>query len=125
MNRLKISFSVLVLLAVLCITGLVTVHRQCTSFDAQVHRVMETAASGDTAAALKEFDALYAQWEKFHDWTGLFVDGEQLDHIRGELAGLRALIEAEHPEVMARLEALGTLVKELLREEVPEIWHIL
>ena len=82
MNRLKISFSVLVLLAVLCVTGLVTVHRQCTSFDAQVHRVMETAASGDTAAALKEFDALYAQWEKFHDWTGLFVDGEQLDHIR-------------------------------------------
>ncbi len=125
MNRLKISFSILALLAVLCITGLVTVHRQCTAFDAQVQQVMDAAAGNDTEAALAEFDALYAQWEKFHDWTGLFVDAEQLDHIRGELAGLRALIEAEHPEVMARLEALGTLIKELFREEVPEIWHIL
>ncbi len=125
MNRLKISFSILALLAVLCITGLVTVHRQCTAFDAQVQQVMDAAAGNDTEAALAEFDALYAQWEKFHDWTGLFVDGEQLDHIRGELAGLRALIEAEHPEVMARLEALGTLIKELFREEVPELWHIL
>jgi hypothetical protein len=75
--------------------------------------------------ALDECDELYGLWEEFHEKTGIFVDGNQLDRIRSELVGLRALIAAEHPELLSRLEALCELTEELFSEELPDLWHIL
>ena len=125
MNRLKISFGVLLLLAVLCISGMVLVHHQCTEFAAQTQAVMDAAAAGDTEAALESCDTLLLLWERFHDVTGVFVDGERLEPIRELLAGLPVMIAQQHPDLLSRLETLRTLAEELFRAEIPDVWHIL
>ncbi len=125
MNRLKISAGILLLLGILCVTGLFTLQRQCGKFAAQTEIIMESVKAGDMKTAEKECGELLVLWEKFHDRTGIFIDGERLDPIRELLAGLPALIEAEHPEVMSHLEALRTLAEDLFLEELPDLWHIL
>ena len=125
MNRLKISAGILLLLGILCVTGLFTLQRQCGKFAAQTEIIMESVKAGDMEKAEKECGELLVLWEEFHDRTGIFIDGERLDPIRELLAGLPALIEAEHPEVMSHLEALRTLAEDLFLEELPDLWHIL
>lgn len=125
MNRLKISAGVLILLGILCIAGMYTVYAECRNFTSQTESIIDAVASGNTESALEHCEALLGLWDKFHDRTGIFVDGEQLDPIREILAELPALIAAEHPEVMSRLEALRTLTEDLFLEEIPDIWHIL
>jgi hypothetical protein len=125
MNRLKLSLAILVLLAILSVTGLMTIRHQCTLFTEQTQRIITAVRAGDMQEALDECDELYGLWEEFHEKTGIFVDGNQLDRIRSELVGLRALIAAEHPELLSRLEALCELTEELFSEELPDLWHIL
>ena len=125
MNRLKISAGILLLLGILCVTGLFTLQRQCGKFAAQTEIIMESVKAGDMETAEKECGERLVLWEEVHDRTGIFIDGERLDPIRELLAGLPALIEAEHPEVMSHLEALRTLAEDLFLEELPDLWHIL
>lgn len=125
MNRLKISMTILAILVVTSVTALFIQYSQCEGFSQQAEIVMDSVEAGDTARALTECGVLLEQWEKFHDMTGLFVDGDRLDAVREILAGLPALIAAEHPEVLSRLEALQSLAEDIFREEIPDVWHIL
>ncbi len=125
MNRLKITIGILLLLTALCVTSLITIHRQCERFSAQTQEIIDCISEGDTEGAVAECDELLEMWEKFHDTTGIFIDGERLDPIREILAGLPALVAEAHPDLMNRLETLRTLAEDLFLEELPDLWHIL
>lgn len=125
MNRCKVSLGILIAIIALCITGLFIVSWQCRSFGEQITAISDAVHTGDTQKALEEFDALQAQWKQFHNITGIFIDGSDLDTIKETLSGVRPMLETEHPEAPAELERLRSLVEGLYEEEFPEIWHIL
>lgn len=125
MNRCRISAGVLAALVVLCVSSLFCVRSWCRDFAEQTQIVTQAVERGETQAALEACDTLLAEWEGFHDRIGLFIDASKLDPIYEILSGLRPLIEQEYPEVPSELLELQSMVEELMKEELPEIWHIL
>lgn len=125
MNRCKISIGVLLALVVLCVSSLFILRWQCEDFAGQTEAVMEAVEAGETERALADCEALMDRWDRFHDVTGVFVDGARLDVLRETLAGLPALIAQEHPEAMSQLETLHLLTEDIFLEELPDWWHIL
>lgn len=125
MNRFKISIGVLMAMVVLCCTELWMLHSQCTRFTEQLERAVSAAEEGDPAAVVYEIEQLEETWEKFHDRTGLFIDRSKLDPIREILAGLKSLAEIQHPELLAELDRIRTLIDGIFQEETPNLWHIL
>ncbi len=125
MNRCVISLGILISLIVLSVSSLFILHHQSDQFTEQVEAVKQTLISDETERTLAVYDELMEEWERFHDVAGVFVDGTKLDPIRKLLAGLRPLIEAEHPEVLSELERIQGLVEDVFKEEMPDLWHIL
>lgn len=125
MNRCKIGIIILILLVLLCIASLPILHWECSRFQKQVTAVMQAVEAGETALALAEYAELEEAWPHFRDISGLFVDGDRLDQPREVLAGIRPLIEAAHPEVLAELERLRVLTDSIYEEEIPSWAHLL
>lgn len=125
MNRLKISIGILLLLVILSSVGLLTIHRECSRFIDCTEEIIRCVEAEDMDGAMESCEKLLANWEHFHDVTGLFLDGSRLEGIRERLGELPALIKAEHPEVLSHLDALRMLAEDLFRGEFPDLGHIL
>ena len=125
MKRSITSLGILLTLILVCFLSLHLLRTECTRY-AHLAELTETACvHGDIPEALAAFDRLERGWGRFHDRTGLVVDGEKLDAIRERLTGLRPLIERGCPEATAELERIRQLITDLFEEELPELWHIL
>lgn len=125
MKRCILSVVILVLLVVSCIGSLVLLRTQCAWYGHLADQTAQAAASGDWALALVRFDEMQANWEEFHNTTGLFLDGEKLDAIHEHLICLRPLLADAHPETASELESLRRLIDGLYEEEMPYFWHIM
>lgn len=125
MNRCRISLAILISLVVLCASALFVLRWQSGKLTERTEAIAQAVEGGNTEQALAGYDKLMEEWEHFHDITGVFVDGTKLDPIRQLLAGLRPLIEAEHPEVLSELERIRELAQDVFTEELPDLWHIL
>lgn len=125
MRRVILSLSILLSLIVLCVLSLTALRSECTWYENLTQSTIYAASRGDTEAALERFDALQANWEEFHDLTGLFVDGAKLDAIYERLVGLRVMLEQQHPSSLSELEAIRQLIEGIYEEELPKLWHIM
>lgn len=125
MNRCVISIGILIALVALCVSSLLLLHRRSDRFVEQTQAVAQEFAAAEKERALSAYDELLEEWDHFRDIAGVFVDGSKLDSIRKILAGLRPLIEAQHPEVPSELARIRGLVEDVFREELPDWWHIL
>ncbi len=125
MNRCRISIGVLVALVALCVVSLIVTYRQCSEMQDCIRTVETALLQEDTAAALEAYDSLFVQWEHFHNWTELFISGDKLEPVYERLSGLRPMIMMQHPDAPSQLEAMELIIEELLKDEIPEIWHIL
>lgn len=124
MKRCIISFCVLLGLVGLCVASQIMLYRESRAFAALTVSVEEAVQAGDRDEALRRLEKLEAQWEGFHNVTGLFVDGTKLDPIRERLAEVRPLIAEAHPTALPELACIRQLAEGIAEEEVPEIWHI-
>lgn len=125
MNRCKVSVFVLLSLIFICIFSLFELHQQCENYLALTEQISEAFALGDTSQALASFDELEQDWKHYHDISGIFVNGSELDSIREIMSGLRPMLEQQHPETASQLSRMKNLILSVYEEELPEIWHIL
>lgn len=125
MNRCKVSVFVLLSLIFICIFSLFELHQQCENYLALTERISKAFETGDTPQALSAFDELEQNWKEYHDISGVFVNGSELDSIREIMSGLRPMLEQQHPETVSQLSRMKNLILSVYEEELPEIWHIL
>lgn len=125
MKRCKASVWILLSLILLCIVSLIVLRQQCMNYLYLTNAVETAVDQGNTEQALSAFDELEQQWQQYHDITGIFVNGDELDAVRQILCGLRPLLENEHPEAKSELQKIRYLIESIYQEELPELWHIL
>ena len=113
MNRCKISIFVLLSLIFICIFSLFELHQQCENYLSLTEQVSQA------------FDELERNWKSYHDISGIFVNGSELDSIREIMSGMRPMIEQHHPETISELLKMKNLILSVYEEELPELWHIL
>jgi hypothetical protein len=125
MNHCKVSIWILFSLISICIFSLIILKYECKNYLSLTEQIQEAVQTGDTAQALSAFDRLEQNWKQYHDISGVFVNGSELDSIREIMSGLRPLIENQHPEVSSELLKMQNLILSVYEEEIPELWHIL
>jgi len=125
MKRCIASVSILSALILLCVISLFELHTQCRDYVAMTDAVATAIEQGDRYQALLALDTLEQGWKHYHDITGIFVNGSELDSIRETLSGLRPMLEDSRPEIKTELEKMRVLILSVYEEELPELWHIL
>lgn len=138
MNRCKASVGILISLILLCVISLCTLRHQSREY-LQIIDQLETAfQSGETEETLAVYQQLESRLESYHNITGLFVNGTELDEIRKTIFELEPLIRqnnnhyfnfpdsdnirTDFDRLLARLRIL---IENIYQEELPELWHIL
>ena len=125
MNRCQVSVFILSGLIFICIFSLFELHQQCENYLSLTEQISESLETENIRQALFYFDELEKNWKTYHDISGIFVNGSELDSIREIMSGLRPMIESRHPETVSELLKMKNLILSVYEEELPELWHIL
>lgn len=125
MNRCKTSAGILAGLILLCIFSLLELKTQSQNYLAVIDELQDTLETGTTEQALQVYDKLEHHLESYHNITGLFVNGTELDEIRKTIAGLQPMIATNHQDTQTEIAKLRMLIQSIYDEELPELWHIL
>lgn len=125
MNRCKTSVGILISLILLCISSLMILKSQSEAYLEIINQLEITYQTGSTEETLLVCDRLEAGLENYHNITGLFVNGTELDEIREIVFELKPMILASQKNTLAEITRLRLLVQNIYEEEFPELWHIL
>lgn len=124
MKRCKASVCILISLVLLCIFSLLELKKQSQDYLAIIDELQVTVATGTTEQALQVYDKLENHLDHYHNTTGLFVNGTELDEVRKIISGLQPMIATGHQDTSAEIARLRMLVQSIYEEELPELWHI-
>ncbi|MDE5769564.1 MAG: DUF4363 family protein [Oscillospiraceae bacterium] len=125
MNHCKASVGILIGLILLCVSSLMILKSKSETYLAIIDQLETTFQTGSIEDTLVVYDTLESELEKYHNITGLFVNGTELDEMREIVASLKPMILANQKNTSAEIARLRMLVQNLYEEELPEFWNIL
>lgn len=125
MNHCKTSVGILIGLILLCISSLMILKSRSETYLAIIDQLETTFQTGSVEDTLVVYDRLESELEKYHNITGLFVNGTELDEMQEIVASLKPMILANQKNTSAEIARLRMLVQNLYEEELPELWNIL
>ena len=125
MNRCKASLIILIGLILLCIISIVTLKTQEQNYLAIIDELQEALETGTTEQALQVCEKLETNLENYHNITGIFVNGSELDEMKLIISSLQPMIATNHEDILLEIAKLRGLVQKIYEEELPKIWHIL
>ncbi len=125
MNRCKASVSILLGLILLCISSLLILKQKSMQYLSYLDTFQDAIMQDHTEQALSALDQLEQNWQSYHDITGIFVNGRELDSLRDLLSELRPMVLDHRPELFSEIARMRCLIQIIYEEELPVLWHIL
>lgn len=124
MNRLYISFAIIISVLLLDVFSHNLMKNEETDIEKRITVIQEYINSGNTESAISESENLLAEWEKTRKKLEFFVSDKNLDDIGDSIAKIKPLLDSGSDEAVAETEHIKRRLHRTHTRDLPLLHNV-
>lgn len=96
MRRIWAAAALLLFVTVICVSGMITLHRRTDSMIAALEDISSSMNSTDRNELMAKAESAKAQWAQWHDWYAMHLQHSHIDQITKAINKIPLLIREDN-----------------------------
>lgn len=125
MIRVKIAFTLIILIIIYSVSTLFILNSQNDKLKARIENIQQTYESGDVQGALELSNELNDFWHNYEKKVTMIIHDDALAPLNVSIAKITPFISNENAELIAEIQSIYHQIDQIYEEEFPSWYNIL